>query len=195
MADDPLLVGELEHFPAVARQRIEEAGGFEAFLLESLRFVKVGRCVGLAKHSVSLQEAGQAASLDDLDDIADSDLNFSNFDLDDITGNGFHLDNYTLQNPYLQNPYAFPPQSSGSDFLPHWREGDFEMLPHFQPNGYEELDLDTFDYSAFETKSAPAGVPPVETESSLEKVPQKHAAVQVKRRFHFSASFIEILLF
>uniref|UniRef100_A0A3P9JLH2 RING-type E3 ubiquitin transferase n=1 Tax=Oryzias latipes TaxID=8090 RepID=A0A3P9JLH2_ORYLA len=178
MADDPLLVGELEHFPAVARQKIEEAGSFEAFLLESLRFVKVGRCVGLAKHSVSLQEAGQAASLDDLDDIADSDLNFSNFDLDDITGNGFHLDNYTLQNPYLQNPYAFPPQSSGSDFLPHWREGDFEMLPHFQPNGYEELDLDTFDYSAFETKSAPAGVPPVETESSLEKVPQKHAAVQ-----------------
>uniref|UniRef100_A0A3P9KP96 RING-type E3 ubiquitin transferase n=1 Tax=Oryzias latipes TaxID=8090 RepID=A0A3P9KP96_ORYLA len=129
MADDPLLVGELEHFPAVARQKIDEAGSFEAFLLESLRFVKVGRCVGLAKHSASLQE------------------------------------------------------SSGSDFLPHWREGDFAIFPHYEPNGYEELDLDTFDYSAFETKSAPAGVPPVETESSLEKVPQKHAAVQVKRRF------------
>ncbi|KAF6738227.1 E3 ubiquitin-protein ligase TTC3 [Oryzias melastigma] len=151
MADDPLLVGELEHFPAVARQKIEEAGGFEEFLLESLRFVK-------------------AASLDDLDDIADSDLNFSNFDLDDITGNGFHLESYTLQNPYFQNPYTFTHQPSGPDFIPNWSEGEFEQFPSFEPTSYEELDLDTFDYSAFETNSAPV--------REAEAVPQKHAAVQ-----------------
>uniref|UniRef100_A0A3B4YY58 RING-type E3 ubiquitin transferase n=1 Tax=Stegastes partitus TaxID=144197 RepID=A0A3B4YY58_9TELE len=76
MAEDPLLVGELENFPPVAQQKIQDAGGFEAFLLESLRFIKMGRAIGLAKHAVSLQQAGHGASLDDLDEIADSDDTF-----------------------------------------------------------------------------------------------------------------------
>ncbi|XP_058483305.1 E3 ubiquitin-protein ligase TTC3 [Solea solea] len=73
VAEDPLLVGELEYFPSEAQLKIEESGGFESFLLESLRFIKIGNCVGLAKHAVSLQQAGLGASLDDLDVIVDPD--------------------------------------------------------------------------------------------------------------------------
>ncbi|XP_076606314.1 E3 ubiquitin-protein ligase TTC3 [Chaetodon auriga] len=73
VAEDPLLVGELENFPSVAQLKIQEAGGFEPFLLESLRFIKIGQCIGLAKHAVSLQQAGGGAgggaSLDDLDHL------------------------------------------------------------------------------------------------------------------------------
>uniref|UniRef100_A0A8C2WNS4 RING-type E3 ubiquitin transferase n=1 Tax=Cyclopterus lumpus TaxID=8103 RepID=A0A8C2WNS4_CYCLU len=71
VAEDPLLVGELGNFPPVAQVTIQETGGFESFLLESLRFIKIGRCIGLAKHAVSLQQAVHGASLDDLDVIAD----------------------------------------------------------------------------------------------------------------------------
>lgn len=66
-------MGELENFPAVAQLKIEDAGGFEPFLLESLRFIQMGRRIGLAKHAVSLQQAGHGASLDDLDIIEDHD--------------------------------------------------------------------------------------------------------------------------
>uniref|UniRef100_A0A8D0D818 Tetratricopeptide repeat domain 3 n=1 Tax=Sander lucioperca TaxID=283035 RepID=A0A8D0D818_SANLU len=69
VAEDPLLVGELGNFPSVAQLKMKEAGGFEPFLLESLRFIKMGRCIGLAKHAVTLQQAGHGASLDDLDEI------------------------------------------------------------------------------------------------------------------------------
>ncbi|KAJ8267134.1 hypothetical protein GJAV_G00138870 [Gymnothorax javanicus] len=55
-ADDPLLVGELENFPAEAQLKIQEAGGLQPFLLESLRFVKTDNLIGLMKHAVSLQE-------------------------------------------------------------------------------------------------------------------------------------------
>ncbi|KAF7653193.1 hypothetical protein LDENG_00086200 [Lucifuga dentata] len=77
VAQDPLLVGELENFPPVAQLKIQEAGGFESFLLDSLRFIKMGRCIGLAKHAVSLQQAGHRTSLDDLDVIADPDYQSS----------------------------------------------------------------------------------------------------------------------
>ncbi|XP_028322024.1 E3 ubiquitin-protein ligase TTC3 [Gouania willdenowi] len=70
-AEDPLLVGELDNFPAEARQKIEECGSFESFLLNSLRFMKMGLCIGLAHHAVSLQQAGHGASLDDLDDLVE----------------------------------------------------------------------------------------------------------------------------
>uniref|UniRef100_A0A672Z5B0 Tetratricopeptide repeat domain 3 n=1 Tax=Sphaeramia orbicularis TaxID=375764 RepID=A0A672Z5B0_9TELE len=73
VAEDPLLVGELENFPAEAQQKIREAGGFEPFLLGSLRFIKMERSIGLAKHAVVLQEADHGPSLDDLDDITDPD--------------------------------------------------------------------------------------------------------------------------
>ncbi|KAM8899891.1 E3 ubiquitin-protein ligase TTC3 isoform 2-T2 [Spinachia spinachia] len=70
-AEDPLLSGELVNFPAVAQLKMQEAGGFERFLLESLRFIKIGGRVGLMKHAVCLQQAAQGASLDDLDVITD----------------------------------------------------------------------------------------------------------------------------
>uniref|UniRef100_A0A3Q3QK17 RING-type domain-containing protein n=1 Tax=Monopterus albus TaxID=43700 RepID=A0A3Q3QK17_MONAL len=78
VAEDPLLVGELENFPQVAQLKIQEAGGFESFLLESLRFIKMGSRIGLAQHAVSLQQAVRGAGLDDLDvldAIGDSDTN------------------------------------------------------------------------------------------------------------------------
>ncbi|KAL0994489.1 hypothetical protein UPYG_G00122920 [Umbra pygmaea] len=55
-AQDPLLVGELNNFPPEAQRKIEEAGGLEPFLLESLRFVLRANLVALMKHAVLLQE-------------------------------------------------------------------------------------------------------------------------------------------
>ncbi|XP_072515716.1 E3 ubiquitin-protein ligase TTC3 isoform X2 [Salminus brasiliensis] len=52
---NPLLVGELENFPFEAQRKIEAAGGLEAFLLESLRFVMNENLIGLTKHAASLQ--------------------------------------------------------------------------------------------------------------------------------------------
>uniref|UniRef100_A0A670KA14 RING-type E3 ubiquitin transferase n=1 Tax=Podarcis muralis TaxID=64176 RepID=A0A670KA14_PODMU len=54
--DNPLLVGEYEHFPADTRKIVEDAGGLKSFLLESLRFVMIGNLIGLMKHSVMLKE-------------------------------------------------------------------------------------------------------------------------------------------
>uniref|UniRef100_A0A672HKB7 RING-type E3 ubiquitin transferase n=1 Tax=Salarias fasciatus TaxID=181472 RepID=A0A672HKB7_SALFA len=59
LATDPLLVGELLYFPLEARDKIEQAGGFEAFLLDSLRFIKIGECIGLAKHAVALYHSSE----------------------------------------------------------------------------------------------------------------------------------------
>ncbi|XP_061819020.1 E3 ubiquitin-protein ligase TTC3 [Nerophis lumbriciformis] len=56
LPDSPLLIDEMENFPPMAHAKIDKAGGFEAFLLESLRFIKIGMRVGLAKHAVSLQQ-------------------------------------------------------------------------------------------------------------------------------------------
>lgn len=55
-ASDPLMVGELENFPLEAQQKISAAGGLEAFLLESLRFVMTEDVFGLMKHVVSLAD-------------------------------------------------------------------------------------------------------------------------------------------
>uniref|UniRef100_A0A4W4FM73 RING-type E3 ubiquitin transferase n=1 Tax=Electrophorus electricus TaxID=8005 RepID=A0A4W4FM73_ELEEL len=52
---DPLLVGELENFPAEAQQKISAAGGLEPFLCESLRFYMMDNLIGLMGHAVSLQ--------------------------------------------------------------------------------------------------------------------------------------------
>uniref|UniRef100_W5KNG0 RING-type E3 ubiquitin transferase n=1 Tax=Astyanax mexicanus TaxID=7994 RepID=W5KNG0_ASTMX len=54
---NPLLVGELENFPLEAQQKIEGAGGLEAFLLESLRFVMNENRIGLTRHAVTLQNS------------------------------------------------------------------------------------------------------------------------------------------
>ncbi|XP_041863798.1 E3 ubiquitin-protein ligase TTC3 isoform X2 [Melanotaenia boesemani] len=163
MASDPLLVGELEHFPAVARQKFEEAGGFEVFLLESLRFIKMGRRIGLAKHAVCMQQAAHGTSLDDLDEIADPEHYFSSPNLHgdfpaDLTS---CLENYpsaqTEINPILPNPFW---SSGNDDILLHWTNGFMDQAAHFLPNGYEELDLDNFevDDGVLETDSASSRV-------------------------------------
>ncbi|XP_044077628.1 E3 ubiquitin-protein ligase TTC3 isoform X2 [Siniperca chuatsi] len=199
VAEDPLLVGELENFPSVAQLKIQEAGGFEPFLLESLRFIKMGRCIGLTKHAVSLQQAGHGASLDDLDDldvIVDPDTNSPSPDLHAAHDAAFtsYLDGYSsLQTevcPTLPNPYVFgyqpPPlgQSAsgvtltGNDPFPHWTKGDNQQQAHyFLPNEYEELDLYTseFEGGVFETDLSLGRVASVTTEESFLK---KHAAVQ-----------------
>ncbi|XP_062982703.1 E3 ubiquitin-protein ligase TTC3 isoform X1 [Elgaria multicarinata webbii] len=54
--DNQLLVGEYEHFPEDTRKIVEDAGGLESFLLESLRFVMMGDLIGLMKHAVMLKE-------------------------------------------------------------------------------------------------------------------------------------------
>ncbi|XP_029924720.1 E3 ubiquitin-protein ligase TTC3 [Myripristis murdjan] len=111
-AQDPLLVGELDNFPAVAQEKIQEAGGFESFLLESLRFIKMGQRIGLAKHAVCLQQAGHGSSLDDLDDITDADISSSApsmYACHDVFTN--YLQDYssvpTEVCPFLPNPYLF----------------------------------------------------------------------------------------
>ncbi|XP_017275398.1 E3 ubiquitin-protein ligase TTC3 isoform X2 [Kryptolebias marmoratus] len=137
VVEDPLLVGELQHFPAAARQKMEEAGGFEAFLLESLRFIKMGRCIGLAKHAVALQQAGHAASLDDLDEITDTDCNASP---DLYTASVFpsYLKNYTEIPPVFPNPYL-------CDASPHWTDRNFDQASNLLPNSYGETHLDALD--------------------------------------------------
>ncbi|XP_071031002.1 E3 ubiquitin-protein ligase TTC3 [Oncorhynchus clarkii lewisi] len=69
-AQDPLLVGELDNFPPDAQQKIQEAGGLEHFLLESLRFVMTDNLLGLMKHAVSLQDTN-THRMDNLDFIGD----------------------------------------------------------------------------------------------------------------------------
>ncbi|XP_019728437.1 E3 ubiquitin-protein ligase TTC3 isoform X3 [Hippocampus comes] len=58
-ADDPLLRGEIENFPPVAQAKIQQAGGLERFLLQSLRFSDIGGRVGLAKWAAALQAAAR----------------------------------------------------------------------------------------------------------------------------------------
>ncbi|XP_029459109.1 E3 ubiquitin-protein ligase TTC3 [Rhinatrema bivittatum] len=60
--DDPLLVGEYQHFPVEAHRLVEESGGLQAFLLTSLRFVMVGNLVVLLKHRALLQPSTATAS-------------------------------------------------------------------------------------------------------------------------------------
>lgn len=109
MAEDPLLVGELKNFPAKAQQKIQMAGGFEAFLLGSLRFIKIGRRIGLAKSAVNLQQAEQAASLDDLDFITDTDNNSPSVAYDNtfLSYLKEHSSAQTDMYPILPNPYVY----------------------------------------------------------------------------------------
>ncbi|KAL2095421.1 hypothetical protein ACEWY4_010140 [Coilia grayii] len=53
--DHPLLVGELENFPADALNTIKESGGLKPFLLQSLRFIMKDDVIGLMKHVGVLQ--------------------------------------------------------------------------------------------------------------------------------------------
>lgn len=181
MAEDPLLVGEMENFPPVAQQNIQEAGGLERFLLESLRFIKMGRCIGLAKHAVTLQEARTEMSLDDLDEIVDPDQNFSFPDMhtDSETGLTSYLENYASANPdshpILPNPYASSSQSSAPDCLFYWSD-NFDRASHFSPCSFDELGCDASEADVLEMDSASSRVDSITTD---EDVLKRHAAVQV----------------
>ncbi|KAM4727125.1 E3 ubiquitin-protein ligase TTC3 [Anableps anableps] len=161
--EDRLLVGELANFPAEARRKIAEAGGLEFFLLESLRFIKMGRRIGLTKHAVSLQQARHGASLDDLDEIADPHSDSISPELymaGDFTD---CLTDFSLvapgMHPVLPNPYSFYSQLPGGDSVPLWSDTNCDSQPHFLPNGYTEPHLDALDdiYDNLETNSASHG--------------------------------------
>ncbi|XP_074467867.1 E3 ubiquitin-protein ligase TTC3 [Sebastes fasciatus] len=187
VAEDPLLVGELGNFPPVAQLKIQEAGGFEPFLLESLRFIKMKRCIGLAKHAVSLQQAGHGAGLDDLDDIADPDSDSPSPYLDSSHESAFtsYLDGYSSAQtdvyPILPNPYVFgsqpPPLGqpaggetlTGSDPYYQWTNGDCQQqAPYYITNDYGELYLSASD--------GDGGL--LDTSSTEENCFKTHAAVQ-----------------
>ncbi|XP_054482046.1 E3 ubiquitin-protein ligase TTC3 isoform X1 [Anoplopoma fimbria] len=172
VAEDPLLVGELRYFPHLARQKIQETGGFEPFLLESLRFIKIGRCIGLAKHAVSLQQAVHGACLDDLDVIAEpgSDCQTPYLDKDHESAFTRYLDSYSSPQtdvyPFLPNPYVFGPENHLFQDLSLWSINDGqEQAPYVLPNDYGEPDLGG---GLLETLS-------VTTEENILK---KHAEVQ-----------------
>ncbi|XP_071387852.1 E3 ubiquitin-protein ligase TTC3 isoform X1 [Centroberyx affinis] len=198
-AEDALLVGELDNFPPVAQQKIQEAGGFEPFLLESLRFIKMGSCIGLAKHAVSLQQAGHGNSLDELDVIADPDVNSLAPDLHESHDLAFasYLQDYSSAQPevypFLPNPYVLGSQVPqlglsargiavgtwrGDDPLSHWTtesEGlaNQPYAPYFSASDSGQVDLyaSEMDEGVWETITSSGASASMKTEESLLKKP------------------------
>ncbi|XP_042355060.1 E3 ubiquitin-protein ligase TTC3 [Plectropomus leopardus] len=187
VADDPLLVGELVNFPAEAQQTIQKSGGFESFLLESLRFIKMGRCIGLTRHAVSLQQAGHGACLDDLDEIDSDSPDFvAGHDPAFTRYLGCYSSAQTEFCPVLPSDYLFDPQpppfgqsASGvtlnqlNDPLYLWANGDSQQHAYFLPDDFGELDLPATDGHGglLETSS-------VTSRTSEESPLKKHAEVQ-----------------
>ncbi|XP_074528283.1 E3 ubiquitin-protein ligase TTC3 [Halichoeres trimaculatus] len=186
VAEDRLLVGELEHFPPEAQIKIKEAGGFEAFLLESLRFIKIGKCIGLMKHAVSLQQASlddldNLDSLDDLDEIVDPYTNSASSELQ--SGHEAAFTRYPDYNPTAQaqmypilpNPYALFNRRD------EWRTDDFlDEVPCLALNDCEEADLycSEGEGGLKEIDSSSGGAASVSHEENLLR---KHAAVQTSQ--------------
>lgn len=186
VAEDPLLVGELENFPQVAQLKIQEAGGFESFLLESLRFIKMGSRIGLAQHAVSLQQAVRGAGLDDLDvldAIGDSDTNCPS-PYSHETDFTFLAETDTC--PILPSPYVYGLQSSSEDpdpicsvpenYLFNWSTGDSEQQePYLFYNEWEELNIYDCELNGVDMDPCLDTVTLTTTEADLLK---KHAEVQ-----------------
>ena len=193
MAEDPLLVGELENFPLEAQNKIKDGGGLESFLLDSPCFTKMGRFISLAKHAVSMQQTECRASLDDLDVVEDSVTNIPPpyvhaYDFNDT------LYSYSSKpiavHPILPNPYILGAQPvltyngdsslcAPVDYYPltQWAIGDDQQeAPCFSHNDLEEPDL----YSAEVDSELGNGQTSVTTE---EICFWKHSAVQVNAEF------------
>nr|XP_019941403.1 PREDICTED: E3 ubiquitin-protein ligase TTC3 [Paralichthys olivaceus] len=185
VAEDPLLVGELKYFPSVAQQKIQEASSFESFLLESLRFIKMGRCIGLAKHAVGLQQAGHGAILDDLDIIVDPETNNVSTDLHEPVFPRYASNFSSAQtqvHPVLPNPYAFASQSACEvapyeDSFYRWSSRDSQQpSPHFSINDRSELDhVSESDVGVLDIDPSPGQVASLTTKENFWR---KHAAVQ-----------------
>lgn len=184
-ADDPLLVGELEHFPTEAQLRIQEAGGFERFLLESLRFIKIGGCVGLAQHAVSLQQAKTGAILDVIGDPDVYAPAFTTYPDNCISAppEVGHI----LPSPYVYGSHILPPHYNSPTLIENappyqWACDDSQVqAPFFLPDNDEELDLycGDVDDTVLENDPSSDGVASVTTEESFLK---KHAAAQVNTK-------------
>lgn len=189
MAEDPLLVGELANFPLVAQNKIKEGGGFEPFLLDSLRFIKIGRSIGLAKHAVSMERTECRASLDDLAVVEDPETNTPPpyVHACDFTDSLYSYSSIPAEDrPILPNPYIFGTHTVltytgdtslcalvGNDPLPQWViSDDQQQAPCFLHNNLEELDL----YSAEVDSGLGNGPSSATTEETFF---WKHAAVQV----------------
>ncbi|XP_015251563.1 PREDICTED: E3 ubiquitin-protein ligase TTC3-like [Cyprinodon variegatus] len=172
--DDHLLVGGYANFPYDVRKRIDDAGGLEFFLLESLRFIKLGRCIGLAKHAVSMQQARHGPSLDDLDEIVDSHCDSLSPDLYTASDFTDFSKGYSpipqASHLVLPNPYSY------SSSVSPWPVSDFDPSPHFLTNGFTEPHLDVLDeiYENPETNSASQR----NILSQDENCSSKHASVQ-----------------
>lgn len=183
-------MGELENFPAEAQLKIQEAGGFEPFLLESLRFIKMGRSIGLAKHAVSLQQAGRGAGLDDLDVMEDPDTNSSSPVVAARPDSAFTscLNDYSSAQtdfcPVLPSPYIYgslppppPPPGLSAGGVPvteidaFWTAADGRQQDsYFLQDDDRELDLYCGEVDGGDDPSS------ARTDEGLLK---KHAAAQV----------------
>lgn len=185
VAEDQLLVGELENFPPVARLKIKEAGGFEPFLLESLRFIKMGMCIGLARHAVSLQQDGSGARLDELDVLTDP--------VTDSLPPDFHFGrgpvSYAQTNHYpvppqlytynCQPPVLYPSVNGGTD--PFRSNGD--AFHSHQDASYDPYELVDLDFYSSEIVGEGLEFDPyfggIATKTLEEILLKNHAAVQV----------------
>ena len=137
----------------------------------------------MAKHAVSLQQAGHGASLDDLDEIAVPELYSSSPDL--YTGSFSFAD--AENNPILPSPYMSGFQSSDNDSF-HWTDGTFDGAAHFLPNSYEELDLDSLEANDTVLDSTSGRVASLPTDKEVLK---RHAAVQVNISPYFEFNSLE----
>lgn len=175
----------------VAQNKITEAGSLEFFLMESLRFIKIGRYIGLAKHAVSLQQAESGAGLDNLEVVVDSDTNMPTPYLHSaLSTSDIYSSAPTVVHPILPNPYVLdrpPPTGHSSTGITviengsssEWASVDGQQqTPCFLSNIDEELDLYSADTSWEDLQSdlSARTAASATTEGSLL---WKHAAVQV----------------
>lgn len=188
-------MGEVGNFPLVAQNKITEAGSLEFFLMESLRFIKIGRFIGLAKHAVPLQQAESGAGLDDLDIIVDSNTNMPTPYLHSaLSTSDFYSSAPTVVHPILPNPYVLArPSPTGHSSTgitvkengssSEWASVDCQQhTPCFSSDIDKELDLYSADTTQDDLLSdlSPCRAASAMTEGSLL---WKHAAVQVNPTF------------
>lgn len=197
--EDPLLVGELDHFPPEAQKSIREWGGLQTFLLQSLRFIRMGSRIGLCKHAVALQQVEGGASLDQLDDleyphtkptfpnphapafISDPHVIASaSGDVYPVLPSSSCYSSPPAPFPNVAHPFAASAVTESSPWF-MWADADPQQPPfYYLPNDVEEVDL----YSAEAVVDVVEDDPSSSSTAAEENVLWKHAAVQVSGHFH-----------